>query len=159
MEKKTAKEGPRPVCSLTGRSNRNRPKRWANQVVVANETKTEFDGDVKLRWRLHDEFHAFPRQMGWWKLVNLNAPTPAAAAQARAKAGEGTAAPDAGEATAATAAVAAGSSQLQAELAKLDLGMPGVRLAVPALAKQGNVVEVKRGCFSLRGARVGCMHQ
>lgn len=118
-------------------------------MVVANETKTEFDGDVKLRWRLHDEFHAFPRQMGWWQLVNLNAPTPAAAAQARARAGEGTAAPGAADspppATAEAAALAVGSSGLEAELAKLDLGMPGVRLAVPALAKQGNVVEVKGG--------------
>lgn len=114
-------------------------------MVIANETKTEFDGDVKLRWRLHDEFHAFPRQMGWWKLVNLNAPTPAAAAQARARAGGGAASPDAAEAP---ATAAAGSSGLQAELAKLDLGMPGVRLAVPALAKQGNVVEVREvmGC-------------
>lgn len=113
-------------------------------MVVANETKTEFDGDVKLRWRLHDEFHAFPRQMGWWKPVNLNAPTPAAAAQARARAGGGTAAP--GEAEAPAAAGAGGGGQLQAELASLDLGMPGVRLAVPALAKQGNVVEVRFGC-------------
>lgn len=98
-------------------------------MVIANEVRGEYDGDFKLRWRLHDEFHAFPRQMGWWKLVNLNAPTPAAAAQARARAGVSVAATPSGEAP---------SEE------KLDLRMPGVRLAVPALAKQGNVVEVSR---------------
>ncbi|CAN0431711.1 unnamed protein product, partial [Ectocarpus sp. 12 AP-2014] len=97
------------------------------KVVIANETKTEYDGDFKLRWRLHDEFHAFPRQMGWWKFVNLNAPTPAARAQARAKAGGGSG--------------RAAGDRSAPDSEKLDLRTPGVRLAVPALAKQGNVVE------------------
>lgn len=103
-------------------------------MVVANETKTEFDGDFKLRWRLHDEFHAFPRQMGWWKLVDLNAPNPAACAQGRAKEGGGTA----------TGAPQGTGGRGGSE--RLDLRYPGVRLAVPALAKQGNVLEVKF-CF------------
>lgn len=102
-------------------------------MVVANETKAEFDGCVKLRWRLHDEFHAFPREMGWWKLVNLNTPTPAAAAQARAR---GAPWP--------SATTPAERNLLVDQFAKLDLRSPGVRLAVPALAKQGNVVEVIR---------------
>lgn len=108
---------------------------------MANETKTEFDGDFKLRWRLHDEFHAFPRQMGWWKLVDLNAPNPAACAQAKAKAGGGgatTGPPPPGGGW--------GSSRAGAGAGRLDLRSPGVRLAVPALAKQGNVLEVILVC-------------
>lgn len=113
MDRKTSQPGTHPPTK---------------QVVIANETKTEYDGDFKLRWRLHDEFHAFPRQMGWWKLVNLNAPTPAARAQARAKAGGGTG--------------GAAGDRSAPDSEKLDLRTRGVRLAVPALAKQGNVVEV-----------------
>lgn len=44
------------------------------QVVVRNETMAELGGE-KLLWRLGEEFEQFPVTMGWFKKVDLKAPT------------------------------------------------------------------------------------
>ena len=104
------------------------------KVVVSNETSAQVGHD--LLWRLEDEFNEFPKTMGWFKKVNLDAPTNAAAtARPRHRDRVGAARGGIGE--------SCGSSGGAAAEPELDLRDPCVRLSVPAYSSEGNILEVE----------------
>lgn len=113
------------------------------EVVVHNETRAQLGGDnMRLAWRLYDEFMEFPITMGWYKKVDLNATIPAAR--------------NGGRTRASTAGVP------EADSPELDLRDPGVRLSIPCNASSGNVLEVgqvERCYCCLRSSRQNPTHR
>lgn len=114
---------------------------------MRNKTMAQF-GAEELVWRLFDEFMAFPVFMGWFKKVDLMAPTPASKAQARAR-GVAEAVSTGAKSDTSDAKNMKNTKSMRKEQ-ELDLSVPGVRLCVPAYASCGNILEVSR--FGLRMA-------